>query len=151
MKWTPGDLETFEEAREYIDTAVVPLIPVSFQKGRNQSASMYVFIDMLTASIENQFKGRVMLMPPLSYLAGEEIGKKMELVHAWRKEIESFRNIFFITSDSEWKAYEQEFGGTLIWIPSIPLEHLEEGQARTMIVDQARQVFDLFTRKWNEA
>ncbi|WP_180954470.1 YpiF family protein [Bacillus sp. V5-8f] len=151
MKWTPRDLKTFDDAKEYIDTVVVPLIPVSLQNDRNQSASMYEFIDRLTGSIENQFKGRVMLMPPLSYLASGEIEQKMEAVHSWRKELESFKYIYFITSDNEWKAYEQDFEGTLIWMPSIPLEHLDEGQARSMIVDQARQIFNLFTRKWKES
>lgn len=149
MKWTPKDIDILDGAREYIDTVIVPLVPVSFEAGRKQSASMYDFINMLGQAIENQFKGRILLMPPLTYLAGDDIGKKLEAVNAWKDEVKSFQNIYFITSDNEWKAFEQEFGGSLIWMPSIPLEHLDEGQVRTMIQDQARQVFDLFTRKWN--
>lgn len=150
MKWTPKDIDTLEEAREYIDTVIVPLVPVSFETGRKQSASMYDFINLLSAAIEYQFKGRIMLMPPLTYLSGDDIDKKLDVAGTWKKEAGSFKHIFFITSDNEWKAYEQEFGGSLIWMPSIPLEHLDENQVRTMISDQARQVFELFTRKWKD-
>lgn len=149
MKWIPKDIDTLEEAREYIDTVIVPLVPVSFETGRKQSASMYDFINMLGQAIENQFKGRILLMPPLTYLSGDDIGKKIEAVQAWKKEVGSFKHIYFITSDNEWKEHEQEFGGSLIWMPSISLEHLDENQVRPMVNDQARQLFDLITRKWN--
>ncbi|MDQ0218978.1 DUF2487 family protein [Peribacillus cavernae] len=151
MRWTPKDIDTFDKAREYIDTVLVPLVPVAFENGMKQSASMYDFITLLTAAIEHQFKGRIMLMPSLAYLSSVDIDKRMELVNDWKNEIGSFQNIYFITSDSEWKAREPEFAGTLIWMPSIPLEHFGEEQVRTMVGDQARQVFDLFKRKWNEA
>jgi hypothetical protein len=149
VKWTPKDIDTFEEAREYIDTVLIPLVPVAFENGMKQSASMYDFISMVALAIESQFKGRIMLLPSLSYLSRLDAGKKMELIAAWKEEVGSFKNIYFITSDNEWKACEQEFEGSLIWLPSIPLEYLDEDQARTMVNDQARQLFDLFTRKWN--
>ncbi|CAH0345535.1 YpiF family protein [Bacillus sp. CECT 9360] len=151
MRWTPKDIDTFEEAREYIDTVLIPLVPVSIEKGMKQSASMYDFINMLTAAIENQFKGRIMLLPSLTYLTSLSMDKRMDQVKAWMAEVDSFKNICFITSDNEWKALEQELEGSLIWMPSIPLEHLDDNQIRAMINDQARQVFDLFTRKWNES
>lgn len=151
MRWTPKDIDTFEEAREYIDTVLIPLVPVSLERGMKQSASMYDFINMLTAAIENQFKGRIMLLPSMTYLTSHSTDERVELVQAWTAEAGSFKHICFITSDNEWKACEHELEGSLIWMPSIPLEHLDDNQIRAMINDQARQVFDLFTRKWNES
>ncbi|PLS16339.1 DUF2487 domain-containing protein [Bacillus sp. M6-12] len=152
MKWTPNDMDMYLQAKEYVDTALIPLVPVSFAENMKQSASMKDFTDILTVEIERQFKGRIMLLPQLAYLSALDEEKRLELAAGWARELkeQGFAHVFYITSDSEWKENEQELEGSLIWIPSIPLEHLEEKHKKPMIDDQVRQVLAIFTRKWHE-
>ncbi|MGG3921063.1 DUF2487 family protein, partial [Geobacillus thermodenitrificans] len=39
MKWTSGDVATYEKERDYIDTALVPLLPVAVGQGARRLAS----------------------------------------------------------------------------------------------------------------
>jgi hypothetical protein len=150
MKWTPKEIAAYNDAKEYIDTVIIPLVPVSVKQNMNQSASMYSFVSMLTAAIEVQFKGRLMLMPPLTYLSSMTMDDKLKLAEDWQEEAEEFIHKIFITSDGEWKSRENEIPGSLIWIPSISLEHLDDGQAHAMIMDQVRQLVDIFTAMWSK-
>ncbi len=61
-----------------------------------------------------------------------------------------FKHIFYITSESEWKMQEENLDGSLIWLPSLPLEHLQDSQKISMIESQVKQILNLFTRKWKE-
>ena len=38
MKWIPQDIETYLNAKEYVDTAVIPLFSISFGDDMKQSA-----------------------------------------------------------------------------------------------------------------
>ncbi|MDV2887798.1 DUF2487 family protein, partial [Alkalihalophilus pseudofirmus] len=44
MKWIPQDVETYSNAKEYVDTAVVPLYSVTIGGGIKQSAAAAEFI-----------------------------------------------------------------------------------------------------------
>ncbi|MBK5462903.1 DUF2487 family protein [Peribacillus sp. TH16] len=48
----------------------------------------------------------------------------------------------------EWKKEERELEHNLVWIPAIPLETLENNQAREMINQQVLQILDIFTYNW---
>ncbi|RFU68487.1 DUF2487 family protein [Peribacillus saganii] len=152
MKWTPNEVDMFLQAKEYVDTALIPLVPVNFAENIKQSASMKDFTEILTLEIERQFKGRIMLLPQLAYLSSWDEPKRLELAADWARGLkeQGFAHVFYITSDSEWRVNEQGLEGSLIWIPSIPLEHLEEKHKRPMIDDQVRQVLAIFTRKWHD-
>ena len=67
MKWIPQDTEMFLGAREYVDTVIMPLIGITFQDYVKQSASINEFITIISRQVEQQFKGRVLLLPPLTY------------------------------------------------------------------------------------
>ncbi|MFL6555853.1 MAG: DUF2487 family protein, partial [Bacillus sp. (in: firmicutes)] len=59
MKWTPQDIETYLNAKEYVDTAVVPILAVSVGGEMKQSATVAEFITLLTGHLERQFTGRL--------------------------------------------------------------------------------------------
>ena len=52
MKWIAKDIEMFDGAREYVDTALVPLVGISFSEGIKQSASTSEYITILSNEIE---------------------------------------------------------------------------------------------------
>jgi hypothetical protein len=70
----------------------------------------------------------------------------------WEENIKKneFKHIFYITSESDWKLHEKDLTGSLIWLPSLPLEHLNDQQKISLIESQVKQLLSLFTQKWQE-
>jgi hypothetical protein len=152
MKWVSKDIETYLTAKEYVDTAVVPLFSVSFGSDLKQSASNAEFISLLSSYLERQFTGRMLLLPPFTYLNTKNPEEKLNELKKWEENIivNEFKHIFYITSESDWKLYETQLEGSLIWLPSLPLEHLNDSQKVSMIESQVKQLLNLFTQKWHE-
>ncbi|MFE8702225.1 YpiF family protein [Cytobacillus sp. FJAT-54145] len=150
MKWIPQDIDMFLNAKEYVDTAVIPLLPISFKDDIKQTASMSEFITLLSIQLERQFKGRLLMLPGLTYLKNSSEDKLLENVLEWEKELSEngFKHIFYVTSDSDWKAKEQDLEGALIWLPSIPLEHMEDSYRISILENQVKQLINLFVQKW---
>lgn len=152
MKWVSKDVDMYLGAKEYVDTAVLPLLPVSFGTDIKQSVSMTEFISLLSNALERQFKGRLILLPGFSYLKTSNREKLLDELKTWEKAFkeQEFKHIFFVTCDSDWKLIEQEIEGTLIWIPSLPLESLEQNYRQTILEDQVQQLLNLFIQKWQK-
>lgn len=148
MKWVAADIEMYQKAAEYVDTAIVPLMPVSFDDEMKQNASMAEFIGILTVQLEKQFKGRIFLLPGFVYIKGN--AGTLETLQEWEKTLldKQFKHVFYVTSDISWRQYEMALSGTLLWLPSLPLEHMQEQQKVSIIEDQVKQLLTLFTEKW---
>ncbi|MFD0051619.1 YpiF family protein [Actinomycetes bacterium NPDC127524] len=151
MKWIPADIEMYNGAKDFVDTVLIPLAPISLDSQMKQSSSMFEFLAILSAEIERQFKGRILLMPSLTYLMEEE--RNYSYANSWAAKLRenNFKHVFFLSCDSEWKRCESELEGGLIWIPSLPLEQLELTQARSLVSEQVRQVMEIFTLNWEKA
>lgn len=150
MKWNSQDIQLFIKEREYIDTAVVPLYPVSFREDMKQSVSMTEFLQLLSGQLEKQFKGRLLMLPGISYLKTLSEDKLTSDLKEWEDELisQGFKHIFYITSDSDWKTVEDKLTGGLIWMPSIPLENMDDQYKNSILDDQVKQLLNLFVRKW---
>jgi hypothetical protein len=151
MNWNVKDIEIFETEKEYIDTAVIPMIPIDFIKEIKSSAAQTEFISLLTFHLERQFKGRMIITPPFTYMMGRTEGS-VEEVQEWeaRMKESGVKHVFFLTSDSDWKKSEQAFNDQLIWIPSIPLEHLDEQYKHSIMEDQVKQLLNVIVQKWQK-
>ncbi|MFJ5715740.1 YpiF family protein [Neobacillus sp. NPDC093127] len=152
MKWIPQDIDTYLNAKEYVDTAVIPIYSISFGGEMKQSAAAAEFITLLTSQLERQFTGRLLLFPPFTYLKNENSEKVLNDLQNWEENIVKgdFKHIFYLTSDIEWKAHEEKLGGALIWLPSLLLEQMTESQKVEIINSQVKQLLILFTQKWQE-
>jgi hypothetical protein len=152
MKWTPQDIETYLNAKEYVDTAVVPLLAVSVGGEMKQSATAAEFISLLTFHLERQFTGRLLLLPPFTYLKSKNGENTISDLQNWETSLEKgeFKHIFYITSEIDWRTQEDDLAGTVIWLPSIPLEYMNESQKLAVVDSQVKQLLDLFTQKWHE-
>lgn len=148
MKWTAKDLDMYMQSKEYVDTVLIPLVPLSFKGQMKQTGSMNEFLTILSLEIEKQMKGRILLLPTFHYLSDEK--DKVERLKRWANEVKenNFEHVFFLTSDFEWKKEERELENNLVWIPAIPLEGLEIEQAREMINQQVLQILDIFSYNW---
>ncbi|MFH0067463.1 YpiF family protein [Peribacillus sp. NPDC056705] len=148
MKWTAKDLDMYKQSKEFVDTVLIPLVPLSFKGQMKQSGSMNEFLTILSLEIEKQMKGRILLLPTFHYISDEM--DKVERLKRWANEVKEndFEHVFFLTSDFEWKKEERELDNNLVWIPAIPLDGLEIEQAREMINQQVLQILDIFSYNW---
>lgn len=151
MKWVPTDIETFAKSPEYVDTAVIPLLPVSFDESIKESATMAEFTTLLTSQLERQLQGRILLIPGFSYLKAKK-QEALNVLVQWEQEMldKQFKHVFFVTSEYDWKQHEASLKGTLLWIPSLPLQHMDEKSKVSVMEDQVRQLMNLFIQKWRE-
>ncbi|WP_338749664.1 YpiF family protein [Bacillus sp. FJAT-52991] len=152
MNWNGKDTEMFQQQKEYIDTVIMPLVPISFDSDMKQAASQYEFIQLLTMLLEKQFKGRMLLVPPFSYMKKQSGEEKVAAINEWVDEFDhaGFKHKFFFTSDSDWKLVEDQMEGTLIWVPSVPLEHMEDSYKYSLIEEQAKQFVNIIVQKWQK-
>ncbi|WP_043933611.1 DUF2487 family protein [Bacillus sp. EB01] len=152
MKWVSQDIAQYIQSKEYIDTAIVPLVPVSLGDKMPQSASMSEFIGILALGLERQFAGRALLLPSFTYLHTENRQEIEVRLKRWETglEEEGLRHIFFVTSDQVWIQSNDALAGTLLWLPSLPLSSMDDQQKKTLINEQVKQLSELFTSKWRE-
>jgi hypothetical protein len=152
MKWNPQDIQVYLQSKEYVDTVVIPLLPVTFDNEMGQAAGMSEFITLVTGQLERQFRGRLLLLPGYSYLKGSEEEKNLENLLDWEVQLlqSGFDHVFYLTSDLFWKSVESRLNGSLIWLPAIPLETMQESQKLSIIESQVKQMLTLFTEKWNK-
>ncbi|MBW3113308.1 MULTISPECIES: YpiF family protein [Bacillaceae] len=152
MNWNVKDIEVFEAEKAYIDTAVIPVVPVDFGKDIRVSAAQSEFINLLTLHLERQFKGRMMMTPSFTYRMSSLTDSEISRLSQWAEELgdSGVKHIFFLTSDSGWKKAEDQLGDRLIWVPSIPLENLDEQYKHSIMEDQVKQLLNVIVQKWQK-
>ncbi|UOY93465.1 YpiF family protein [Ectobacillus sp. JY-23] len=149
MKWRTKDIEVYETAKEYIDTALVPLIPFALEGALQEVVRQGEFVDCLSAEMEREYKGRIVLLPPFTYLTSEKEDEQ-ERLKRWESRIKEsgIKHIVYITSDYEWKACPVQ--ETVIWLPAIPLYQLEEHTRRDVLQANVRDIHKILTEKWEK-
>ncbi|WP_160721331.1 YpiF family protein [Bacillus sp. USDA818B3_A] len=151
MKWVPQEVETYLNAKEYVDTAVIPIYSISFGEEMKQSAAAFEFISLLTGHLERQFTGRILLYPPFTYLKKDNMEHTLNSLVNWEENIlkSEFKHVFYITSELDWRMHEQKLGGSLIWLPTLPLGNMSESQKMEVVDSQVKQLLSIFTQKWS--
>jgi len=155
MKWNYNDMDMYVQAKEYVDTFLVPFVPFSFSRSDEDTKRLALhaeLMDIFVNEIEKQYKGRIFLAPSYSYLLdgdySEEIAKLNGLVeHAQNN---GFKHILFLTFDNKWKKRESKLHGHLIWVPAGQTHDLQSEEAQNMIRTQIDQVMELITTYWQE-
>ncbi|WP_404428358.1 YpiF family protein [Sutcliffiella horikoshii] len=152
MKWTSKDISQYVQAKEYIDTVIIPLMPISFGDNIKTIASHGEYINILSYELERQFKGRVILLPPFSYVQTDQAEKKVAQLNNLSLHIKenNIKHVFLMTSDSSWSQQEQQLEGKLVWLPAIPLEDMEDKYKQKIIQDQMNQLLPMFIQKWQD-
>ncbi len=150
MYWSLKESEKIKQSIEYLDTAVLPLLPVSLKKDMEKAALMTEFIQLLGFRLERMFKGRILLFPGLTYLTSRDVYALLEEVWHWEKELEKegFTHLFYLTSDPSWRVVEKELTGTLIWLPAFSFQKMDEGGRLSVIEEHVKQLSTLFLQKW---
>lgn len=146
MYWNGKDIEIFTAQKEFIDTAIVPLTKLSGALDQiKQSASSAEFLMSLTAFVEQQFKGRIVMLPPLLYTAAMNQADLLGKIHE-ELQVAGFKYIFFMTTDHSWTSLNDLYD--LLWLPSIPLESMDQKMKQAVLGDQLRQIIPILSQKW---
>ncbi|QCR32175.1 YpiF family protein [Lysinibacillus sp. SGAir0095] len=146
MFFNVKDVQQFQSQKDFIDTALVPLLSLDFKDEKiRQSSSAAEFLMSLTAFVEQQFKGRLMLVPPFSYT---EQTKSDLAVSLLKKELQDagFKHVLFITCDHAWTSSSEQID--VIWLPAIPIESMDQGVKKTILEEQLKQIIPILTSKW---
>lgn len=153
MRWTATDIDSYLQSKDYVDTCIIPVVPVTWGGHVKSAVADGEFSVVMVDELERQLRGRVMHFPPFTYLKSEEIKQCMERARSWKEEImqNGMSHVFLITCDTEWKQVEAELGDSLIWIPAVPLEHMNAENRREVINGQIKQLLEIITIKWRNS
>jgi hypothetical protein len=150
MDWNEKDIGIALGAKEYVDTAVIPLIPITWGEEAKVAVKSGEFISAFSREMEHKYKGRILLFPPFTYLLHEDISQKEERLKAWEDTVkqEGIKHVFYLTSDHLNKEMEKHVEGSVIWIPALPLSSMDEKTQRELLHAQINEVMNLLTKEW---
>ena len=147
MHFIGKEMDQYLSQQDYVDTAVVPLLQLDLSAaGMKASAGASEYLQTLTALLEKQFKGRILLLPPVSYA---KIANRQRIADELSEELQhtKFKHVFYLTTDSEWRTIDSL--KNVLWLPAIPIEDMDQSFKKSVMEDQLRQVLPLFTKEWS--
>ncbi|WP_096270454.1 DUF2487 family protein [Paucisalibacillus globulus] len=152
MQWIKKDMELYVGSKEYIDTAIIPILPFQMSQEGNlsKSTSKREILSIFATEIENELSGRLLLIPNYYYLEYGDKVEEMERLNKWTKEIQAqpFKHVFVLTFDSGWKRYEKDMSANLLWLPGFQAENPNSDELRQMIRGQVSDVVELIRSYW---
>ncbi|MDO8225483.1 YpiF family protein [Bacillus cabrialesii] len=146
MKWRITDAKDYLQSKDYIDTAVIPLISIKVGAHFKAAAEKGEFTQLLSDELERQLKGRVYLLPPYTYVDRNE--KTVQGLKDLREElISEFRHVVLLTSDESWNS--ENALGKIIVTPSVPLEHLNDSLKRKILDERTGEILNVLLQLWS--
>ncbi|MFC3211430.1 YpiF family protein [Planomicrobium okeanokoites] len=147
MHFIGKDMDQYLSQKDYVDTAVVPLLQLDLSEaGLKSSAGASEYLQSLTAMLEKQFKGRILLFPPVAYTKNADRNRLSDEISS-EMEKAGFKHVFYMTTDAEWRSVEEL--KNVLWLPAIPTEHMDRNFKQSVMEDQLRQVLPLFLKEWS--
>ncbi|MCM3738871.1 YpiF family protein [Oceanobacillus luteolus] len=152
MKWRKEDLEKYVQAKEYIDTILLPIIP--FQLADDAESEKHAFqqevMGIFGSEIEQELSGRVMLIPSYYYLKEGNKEVEVQRLNDWIAEAKDqpFQHIILLTFDATWKKYEKELDGNLLWLPGLHGADIRTKETQGIIRDQVKQLTEIIRSYW---
>ncbi|WP_085523562.1 DUF2487 family protein [Tuberibacillus sp. Marseille-P3662] len=151
MKWQASDMQTFMSDKQYIDTVIIPLVPVEWSETMVNTVREGGYIQTMAMAIEKELKGRIVESPPFTYLKQESLEERMKRIQMWKDEIKSsgVKYVIFMTSDVDWKQKESELG-ELLWMPAVPLEHMDSRHRADFLEENMGSILKTITDHWTQ-
>lgn len=150
MEWKAKDIEVYLKEKSYIDTAIVPLMPITFGSQMKQTVEKGEFIQLLSLQLERQFKGRMLVLPPFTYLIDLGDSEKVPLINKWVEQMKEheMKHVFLLTADEIWRNLSEQLSASLLFAASVPLEHLDEQYKQSIMENQVKQLMNEIVQGW---
>lgn len=152
MQWTKKDMQLYVGSKEYIDTAIIPIIPfnLSHEAEIPKSTSKREIISIFAMEIEKELTGRILLVPNYYYLEFGDKAEETKRLNQWTQEIyqQPFKHVFILTFDAGWKKLEKDLEGNLLWLPGFQVDNPNSSEMQQMIRGQVADVVELIRSYW---
>ncbi|WLR43726.1 DUF2487 family protein [Bacillus carboniphilus] len=142
MRWEIKDWDLYKQSKEYVDTVVVPVVPLSLKN--KQQLEKHEYLTLLSQELEKQLRGRLFLTPPLVYFFPEKQRLETDM-NNWKEILSKhFTYIFFLTGEEVLKESQD-----VLWSPTIPIENMDQSLKKKVIQDQVAQILNILLQYWN--
>lgn len=152
MKWNAEDLEKYVQAKEYIDTLIIPLQPFHMvdEKSLVNDAFASNILTISCDQMEAELSGRVVLSPPYSYVKSTDLEREIDRLNEWVAHVKEqpFESVFFITYDMQWKKIESSLEGHLIWLPIGKKINVQSQEAKVFVQNQVEHISEYIRSFW---
>lgn len=153
MKWNQDDLELFHKEKNYIDTVLIPLVPIEWGSEMGRTVLEGRFATLLGEETERQLKGRLILSPPFTYLKNRPFDHTKKDLKEWILEIhaDGVKLIVCLASDPQWHEIFQgrdEEGLLNVWLPALPIDHLDSKHKQDYVDENVGQILKKITNAW---
>lgn len=152
MQWNPEDLSAFFQAKDYIDTVILPITSISFtnKEEAEKLAIQKRSLEIVSQEMERNYAGRIFVCPV--YIYPHHVNRQTEIdrINSWTEEMlaEHFEHRFILSHDIGWKKYEKQFEANFIWTPSFSLKNFQTDEARQFMKEQTTELSDLIRSYW---
>lgn len=149
MKWRTLDIGLYLKEKQYIDTVIIPLVPIDWGNDMKRTVTEGEFITTLAEEVEHQLRGRVLLSQAFTYLKNESIEDRLNRLQVWENDIKkgNVNFVYYVTSDVDWKQVEDSLDW-LTWFAAIPLDQMDKKYQETIIKDHVDLMLHAITEKW---
>jgi len=152
VRWSNEDLSKYTQAKEYIDTILIPLQAFHFsnETSLTNDAFQKDVLSIYMNEIEKELSGRVMLIPPYSYVKSKNLDTEVDRLNQWIEDIKTqpFQNIFAVTFDNAWKKVENNLNCNLLWLPGMKEGDIQAEETVKLIRNQVEQISELIRSYW---
>lgn len=142
MLYNQKDLKVLEDEIEFIDTAVIPFASMDMDMRAPVHAGNLELLQIVSVQLEKQFKGRLLITPPLM-----TVGEETSLLNAYVEQLRDygFKKIIVLTHiQAELETVNK------IRINEIPLENMSDDMKMEMINDEVKSVMKSVISIWNQ-
>lgn len=152
MRWTTEDIEKYIQAKEYIDTVIIPLqaFQMTDEKSLVNDAFASKILTISCEQMEAELSGRVVLTSPYTYIKSTTLADEAKRLNEWVEHIKQqpFNNVFFVTSDMAFKKIESELDGHLIWMPVGKMMNVHSQEAKAFVQNQVEHISEYIRSFW---
>lgn len=150
MKWELETIDQYVQAREYIDTALVPLIRIEAGESIAGATEAAHFTLAVATAIEAQLKGRILLFPAFSFVQeySDELLASALNTYAEHVKQSHLKNVVFLTQSSWVQERElSNIAGDILKVSEDRVLNEEDPQAA--VLQESEKLVKLFIQIWN--
>lgn len=127
MRWEKSQLERYQSAKEYIDTALIPIFRLGLGERMEETLLKAEQAVQLATRAEDQLMGRVMLLPAYTYVESdpELLVSSLKAYTSYIKN-NHFKHVVWIASEQIWDKYIQDIPGKWLYVDKFIRQESEQ-------------------------